>query len=636
MSKNMNKKQVTKKEAGLWVLLPILFAICIIPFVALTKDYETNFAQFVWFNGKELSQIDSFEYAKGVCVVITGIIAACILGFTQYKNLKIKKIFEIIDKRILILAGIYTVMTILSSIFSKYHDLAFTGGGYGQWQTMWVLISYVFIFLYAYLLVDSEKKLNVVLIAFLVSFTASAILGVLQKFGNNPLSWDWVQKIMTSQSQVNGISFKEGYSSVILAFNNPNYTGTYVALITPVILSFVMSKFAKKSVVNWFVRILSVVVTIGLIITLTGSGSSAGAIALCGGVFFAIIFLISSIFTKKEPTGDTEKSSATASSKKRNIIICSVLAVVFVVGGIFASRSSLFQTTKEKILQGDNDTRNIAAIVNEDDKNRLRVEMRNGNTIYLMPEMPDQATVTFKATDEAGTPLEIIWLPQVSRYGFKDNKYSCIEIQPTNFNVNNTVYPGFRFYDAPNAIMWVFMHKDNSWQYYTPFGKFMKLRDVEHFGFKNHQNIANRRGFIWSRTIPLMKKYWFTGVGPNAFIIAFPNDDFVGSKRVGNSTTLVDKPHNTFLQIFIQTGGVSALAYAGLWLILMWESIRIHWRRRPGTTFEWIHFGIFIGMISYAIAGITNDTVIGVQNMYWVILGVGYALTKYIKTSRNN
>ncbi len=162
----------------------------------------------------------------------------------------------------------------------------------------------------------------------------------------------------------------------------------------------------------------------------------------------------------------------------------------------------------------------------------------------------------------------------------------------------------------------------------------MKLRKVESFGFKEYQNIANRRGFIWSRSIPLLKTYWFKGVGPNAFIIAFPNDDFVGSKRVGGNTTLVDKPHNAFLQIYIQTGGISAIAYAGLWIMYIVESARLFWRRKRYTDVQKIGLGLFVGIFSFAVAGITNDTVVGSQNIYWILLGTGYAVNRVIKLKK--
>ena len=161
------------------------------------------------------------------------------------------------------------------------------------------------------------------------------------------------------------------------------------------------------------------------------------------------------------------------------------------------------------------------------------------------------------------------------------------------------------------------------------------MKEVEHFGFKNSENIANRRGYIWSRTIPLMKTYWFKGIGPNAFIIAFPNADFVGSKRVGGSTLLVDKPHNTFLQTYIQTGGISAISYAALCIIYMLQSLRLLWRKKLTNNLSKIAFGLFTASLSYTIVGLTNDAIVGVQSSYWILLGLGFAVNRMLKIQKS-
>ena len=80
------------------------------------------------------------------------------------------------------------------------------------------------------------------------------------------------------------------------------------------------------------------------------------------------------------------------------------------------------------------------------------------------------------------------------------------------------IHDAFTLCDTPNQISFTFVYDNNEWKYYTPYGKLIKLKEVEHFGFKNSENIANRRGYIWSRTIPLMKTYWFKGIGPNGMV----------------------------------------------------------------------------------------------------------------------
>lgn len=608
----------------------MLIALCLIPFVILTKDYQTEFSEFVWFNMTEIAQIDSFEHAKSICVVVMGVSAAIVILISEWLNYKQKKrLFENCDVKILVLCAVYFIMVIISAVCSSYPNLAFTGGGYGQWQTMWVLLANVLLFLYAYRFVDSENQVSVVIKCLMVTVGLLALIGVMQTTGHNPLSWDWVQKIITSKSDVNGITFKEGISNVIITFSNPNYVGPFVALVIPIVAAFVTIRASKENGRAMACRIAGIAIIIGLIISLFGSSSSAGAIAVMTGAAAAVILILVNALTKA--AGEREREEGSGRRRKTGVIIGA--AVVFVlVAGIGVSRTAFFKNTVNKVLQGSEDTRNIASIVNSD--KGLEVTLRNEEEFVLTPTYAEGQNVSFQAYDADQKEIPVEWSAQNSRFVLKDERFQMVTLGVANFNVDNQVYPGFRFYDTPNQIEWIFMYKDNEWQYYTPFGKFTKLHEVESFGFKDYQNIANRRGFIWSRTIPLMKTYWFKGIGPNAFIIAFPNDDFVGSKRVGGNTTLVDKPHNAFLQIYIQTGGISAIAYAGLWILYICGSVRLFWRRKHFTDTEKIGFGLMIGIFSFAVAGLTNDTVVGSQNMYWILLGTGFAVNRVIHKSR--
>lgn len=626
--KYAKKNSTAKKDINR--LLPMLIALCLIPFVILTKDYQTEFSEFVWFNMTEIAQIDSFEHAKSICVVVMGVSAAIVILISEWLNYKQKKrLFENCDAKILVLCAVYFIMVIISAVCSSYPNLAFTGGGYGQWQTMWVLLANVLLFLYAYRFVDSENQVSVVIKCLMVTVGLLALIGVMQTTGHNPLSWDWVQKIITSKSDVNGITFKEGISNVIITFSNPNYVGPFVALVIPIVAAFVAIRASKENGRAMACRIAGIAIIIGLIISLFGSSSSAGAIAVMTGAAAAVILILVNALTKE--AGEREREEGSGKRRKTGVIIGAAVAFVL-VAGIGVSRTAFFKNTVNKVLQGSEDTRNIASIVNSD--KGLEVTLRNGEEFVLTPTYAEGQNVSFQAYDADQKEIPVEWSAQNSRFVLKDERFQMVTLGVANFNVDNQVYPGFRFYDTPNQIEWIFMYKDNDWQYYTPFGKFTKLHEVESFGFKDYQNIANRRGFIWSRTIPLMKTYWFKGIGPNAFIIAFPNDDFVGSKRVGGNTTLVDKPHNAFLQIYIQTGGISAIAYAGLWILYICGSVRLFWRRKHFTDTEKIGFGLMIGIFSFAVAGLTNDTVVGSQNMYWILLGTGFAINRVIQKNR--
>lgn len=45
-----------------------------------------------------------------------------------------------------------------------------------------------------------------------------------------------------------------------------------------------------------------------------------------------------------------------------------------------------------------------------------------------------------------------------------------------------------------------------------------------------------------------------------------------------------------------------------------------------------IGLGLLVGIFAFAVSGITNDTIIGTQVIYWTLLGTGYAVNRIIRS----
>lgn len=643
---NRYKRKLQKRETKLWqdiaLLLPVLFALCIVPMIVLTHDYTIDFSQFDWFNNSALTdQIDSFGYAKSVALTITGVVAVLFFAYyywqqTSKYNFQPKTLFSTVDKRIAILLGIHLVMIIISSLTSKYSDLVYNGGGYSQWQTMWVLLAYGILFFFAYYMISSERKVYVLFYGLMIHLALMAYLGFMQSIGKNPLLWDWVQKAITKYSKVTGISLSNDMSNVVLTFPNPNYCGTFVALMLPIVVAFVFVKASDKLWLTILCKLAGIAMVVAFIKTLIGSGSSAAGFAMIGVAVIAIFFIVTGFFEKKDLSGSglSDDEIHRIHHKQRTKAIITILSAVVIVAAVVigAFQTSYVQKTLVKISKGTVDARNLVSIINES-ADRMQVNFRNGESFDLDVTIDSSHTLSFKITDANKKDIALSWDSSKEMYIPQDKRFSMLSFEPKRYALDIGIKDAFTLYDTPNNISFTFVYDDSSseWKYYTPYGKLIKLHAVERFGFQNSENMASRRGYIWSRSIPLMKTYWFKGIGPNCFIIAFPNDDFVGSKRIGNKTLLVDKPHNTFLQTYIQTGGISAIAYLLLWILYIAQCSRLFWRTKLSTNMHRIAFGIFIASISYWIVSLTNDAVVGVQSSYWILLGLGFAINRLLK-----
>jgi len=75
--------------------------------------------------------------------------------------------------------------------------------------------------------------------------------------------------------------------------------------------------------------------------------------------------------------------------------------------------------------------------------------------------------------------------------------------------------------------------------------------------------LGSARGYIWSRTIPLLKEDMIIGSGPDTFALEFPQHEYdMKYQLYYTDRIIVDKSHNLFMQMFVEMGGVSACLFA--------------------------------------------------------------------------
>ena len=147
---------------------------------------------------------------------------------------------------------------------------------------------------------------------------------------------------------------------------------------------------------------------------------------------------------------------------------------------------------------------------------------------------------------------------------------------------------------------------------------------VESWGFEGKESFASGRGYIWSRSLPLLQKTLWKGFGPDTYAIYFPQHDVVGKfKAFSNVAKLVDKPHNMYLQIAINTGLISLGAVLILFAVYFFRSLKIYWKSNFDSWYARAGCGIFAAFIGYTGAGVFNDSNLSVSPVFWTLLGIG-------------
>jgi len=162
--------------------------------------------------------------------------------------------------------------------------------------------------------------------------------------------------------------------------------------------------------------------------------------------------------------------------------------------------------------------------------------------------------------------------------------------------------------------------------YYVDPSRYEPVRSV---GFNGMEAFASGRGFIWSRSIPLLWDYFFRGAGVDSFALVFPNHDFIGKYLAyGTGNIFVDKAHNFYLQTAINTGFFSLLALLAVFAIYFWRTFSVLFSRYENDYKTLgLRFGIMLSVVAYLITMIANDSTPSVSPVFWGLLGLGYSLT---------
>lgn len=101
-----------------------------------------------------------------------------------------------------------------------------------------VVTAYVALFCLAYFLLSSENKIQVIVHALLIGSLILSVLGALQAFGVDYLANDvttpfFTMFMHTLPKKFNGITASFGKGVSYATLYNPNYVGSYVALVLP-------------------------------------------------------------------------------------------------------------------------------------------------------------------------------------------------------------------------------------------------------------------------------------------------------------------------------------------------------------------------------------------------------------------
>ncbi len=606
-SKETTRKRIInidyEKNKISWIYyMPLLLIAGFVPLIVYGKYVDlTGTTQALYWTGQN-ELLDFFSYWKSRWLIFLTATALIIYIFLYIsKKLPFKK-----EYKYYIPLGIYAFFVILSTIFAIDVPTALNGF-VDMYQGMWVLLSYVTITFLVINFVNSERDVKLFLYAFVFLIIVEGLIGVGQYFGFDIFNTKFGNSlIIPSGVQIDGgLDFNFGKHTIYGTLFNTNYVGSFAVLMMPMVVVFLISaKTTKKRVIAGIALVLC-------LFTWIGCNSRAGYIGVAFTLLVALVMLRRYVLKYWKIT--------------ITILLIGILVAVgfnYVSDGMLVSRLSSMNMFKAIANIKEQNNSNVLKFESLDIINNtiriktnleeLNIKIEDGK-IYFVDGMNNE--LPMQTTEKGNFRLDD---------SIKSSFVVEIESNYSGFTVKSwkSSYGELRFYVANNEIKLI-----------TNGGRLITPKEARHSKrLDGYEKIASSRGYIWSRTLPLLNDYVYFGTGADNYSIVFPQDDILGKINANMYYyTVVDKPHNMYLQIAVNTGLVSLFVLLVFWIIYIFNSIKLYWKLELNSLDKLFGLACLLSVIGYLIAGIFNDHIVSVSPIFWVILGLGININIRIK-----
>lgn len=587
-----------------YLLIPLAIVIILLPLIVHEYKFSPDISNEAWFASDVIAS-DFFLFYKTILLIGASFVSLAILLYKQGTSKS--KPFTSLQAWYIPLA-IYAILVIVSA-FASTHSSAAWNGSYEQFDTAFVLASYCILTIYSFYVVDSHEDVHSILKFLYIGIAILTVIGLLQLIGADPFATTFGKYLISidkSKESIDAMTFTFEKNRVYMTLFNPNYVGVYASLLFPVTMGMTILLKDKKH------KIISGLLSILLIINVFGSQSKTGLITLMGTSVLVIIAVRKKIFK----------------SKKSIIIIAGAILVIiaafFVVN---AMQNNAYLNSIKNAVTAKDQVHTLEAIETTDDYVMIRY---NGKEMRVRCLLNGEGQIDFSVVDENEVKYDVSYDDATMKFTLVDPIFNSMTIMPAFLGDETT----FGFEAMIDNKEWYFKSKSDTegYSYMNKYNKFEQIKSAPASVFTNHESAFTGRGYLWSRTMPLIKDYILIGAGPNTFAFEFPQNDYVGKFNNGFDSQIVTKPHNMYLQMAIETGLFSCIAFISLCVMYLVYSFITFKNSVLDTIAEQMGVLICISVIGYMVSGLINDSTIGVAPIFWVLLGVGFACNKIIRT----
>jgi len=411
---------------------------------------------------------------------------------------------------------------------------------------------------------------------------------------------------------------------------NPNPFGKYTAMVAPILLACALV-YKRKGWQGILVRLAFLAGGGLMLVGVFGSRSLAGFVALAAAIgVTALTFVCRAVYQAFEKRKVQEETEEKRSLKGWVIAAAAVLGlcvVLYFVPPINQRVNLAVERLNEAVFA---EPEGISDLVFDGNSFTMITGGQERFTLVLEPQPGSDGIVadieSWRIYDSTGQ-----YVPVSSRVPApaSDEVFIYTHAVPGFGNVAIERHSNVIFFR--NLVM--VLH-DERIHAISPAQTFIDLSEpVAASGFVGRESWGSNRGYIWSRTFPLLPSRVIIGSGPDAYVQVFPQHDVVGKLFfTPNPYTPIDKAHNLYLQTWVNTGGISAFALLFLFGFYLFTAFMATIRSslKEGMFLFGLRFGLLAGISAFVIASLSTDSTIGTSSVFFVLLGLGYGINMVV------
>jgi len=528
-------------------------------------------------------------------------------------------------------ACLFLFMALLSTIFSSYRHTSWFGTAERN-EGMFTLLGYFIVFFAAMHYVKAAKHAKLLMYGLAFSSIIMGLIGLSQFIGRDFFATTFGMWLVMGEW---GATMDHRFTIAHGTLYNPNTFGIYTAMTAPILLACALAYDGR----GW-IRAIFLAGGVLMLIGVIGSGSVGGLIGIVTAVMVAAITLACRFIyqmrlrQKEEMEGGElakERNTSTITWLIGAAVLMALLIGLFFVPTINQRLNFLLERVQHAVRREVVPTYSYTV-----DGNRFIVRWQDTEkfTLVLLEEPYGPDNLRWHIYDASGQPIPVI---------NRTASTAPAGESPPPWRAEFT-------YDIPGHSQLIIQCWEGYWEdydFFTVHGLAIFLYDgrihahllnatktdltipIPAIGFEGNETWGSNRGHIWSRSFPLMARRTIIGSGPDTYVLVFPQHDVLGKLQFHrNPYTTIGMAHNVYLQTWITTGGISALALIflfGYYLLTSFISI-VRSRMKEGMFIFGLRFGLLAGISAFCMSAMATDSTIGSSGVFYLLLGLGFGV----------